>query len=120
GIADHHAGDELGVIAADLLLDSLNIAGKFDTMMKYIERFAANPELMKDKEFGDQVRNMKAQSRWKHADMMAKSKKYKEAANMYVEIFNEAPDAPRSAQTLYNAALMFESARLVGRAIQAR
>jgi TolA-binding protein len=119
-IADKHASHELGVISANLLLDCLNIQGKFDALMKTVDRFLASPPLMKDAEFSKEMHRIKAESKWKHADVLRGQKKYKEAANLYVEVFNDAPDAPRATVALYNAALNFDAARLVGRAIQVR
>src|SRR5262249_8773076 len=119
-IADRHASHELGVISANLLLDCLNIQGKFDALMKTVDRFLASQALMKDAEFSQEMHRIKAESKWKHADVLHQQKKYKDAANLYVEVFNDAPDAQRAPIALYNAALNFDAARLVGRAIQVR
>jgi tetratricopeptide (TPR) repeat protein len=119
-IADHNSKHELGVIAGNLLLDSLRIMGKYDAVAKFADRFLQNPDLMKDQEFAATLRRIKSETRWAAADRLRTQRKYKDAARMYVEIFNDAPDSPRAPQTLYNAGINYEAARLVGRAIEVR
>src|SRR5262249_2880275 len=111
---------ELGVISANLLLDSLNIVGKFDAYGKYLEKFSTNPDLMKDAEFKKFVDARRGELTWKQAEMLRDHKKFREAAQKYVDTYNGAPDGPRAAQALYSACIMYDAARLVGKAIQCR
>ncbi|HJZ87373.1 MAG TPA: tetratricopeptide repeat protein [Polyangia bacterium] len=119
-LADKHAKHELGIIAANLLLDCLNIQGKYDALMKTLDRFLQNPDLMRDQQFSADLRRIKAESKWKRADRLFAQKHWREAANMYVEVFNDASDAPRAAQALFNAGIAFDNARLIGQAIKMR
>ncbi len=133
-IATKHADDELGEYAANLLLDSLNITGKFAALNKWVDRFLRDPRLTKmargsridpasdpDKySFLIQLRKLKRGAERKEAEYLQKTARYKECGRKYVYIANKYQEDKRWAEVLYNAALCFEAAKLIGQAIAVR
>jgi TolA-binding protein len=119
-IADKHPKHELAIYSANLLLDCLNVMGKFDAINKTVDKFVASSDLMKDAQFAAEMHKIKAETKWKQADELHRKHRYKDAAKLYVEVFNDAPEAPRAPQALANAAYNYDAARLVGQAIKIR
>ena len=56
----------------------------------------------------------------KKAETQQSSNEYKKAAQLYVRLFRKYPNCGKLDEVLYNAALNFEAARLIGRAIKVR
>ncbi len=119
-VVDKHSKSNLAVVSATFLLDSLNALGKPEEIPPWIEKFVSNPELMKDTEFATQIKNLKAESMWLIAQGMSKQGRHREAAIAYRDMYNAAPTHPRGAQMLYNCALEFEEAGIIGGAVSAR
>lgn len=119
-VTERHSKDPIAVYSANLLLDSLQILGKPEEIPPWVEKFTQNAELMKDKEFEAQMSNLKAEALWLVADGFSKNKRHKDAAKTYIDMYNAAPNHPRSAQMLYNAAIEYEKAGVIGSAVQAR
>ena len=133
-IATKYADDELGEYAANLLMDALNITGKFEQLNKWVDRFLVDPRLTKmargsnidpasdpDKyAFLIQLRKLKRGAERKEAEHLQKTGQYKLCGKKYVKIANKYQEDKRWAEVLYNAALCFEAAKLVGQAISVR
>jgi tetratricopeptide (TPR) repeat protein len=119
-IVDHHVNDELAIYSANLLLDSLNVLKRYKELLQTVEKFLANPVLMKDQEFRKQMVSLKTDSLVAEAKQYEKDKNYKECGISFVAAAETIPDHKDHAQRLYNAGLCFQNARLIGQAIKAR
>jgi tetratricopeptide (TPR) repeat protein len=133
-IAFNHTDTDLSVFAANLYLDSLNVIGSysspgrpacFDEMTESIEPLAnlycktdeareANAELC------NVLQQLRCDLLRKKAETLQANSEYKKAAQLYVNLFREHSECGRLEEVLYNAALNFEAARLLGRAIKVR
>ena len=119
-IVDHHVTDELAIYSANLLLDCLNILKRYKDLLATVEKYLANPVLMKDQEFRKQMVSLKTDSLVAEAKQYEKEKNYKECALSFLAAADTIPDHKDHAQRLYNAGLCFQNARLIGQAIKAR
>ncbi len=133
-IATKYADDDLGEYAANLLLDSLNITKKYNKLNKWVDRFLADPRLTKMRKgssidpmsdqdkysFLIQLRKLKRGAQRKEAEQLQKDGHYKECGRKYIAIANEYQEDKRWAEVLFNAALCFEAAKLIGQAISVR
>jgi tetratricopeptide (TPR) repeat protein len=138
-IALNHSDTELGVYAANLYLDSLNVLATkvepkkpqcLDEMQKVLDPFgklycstAASKE--ENYELCDPIDTLKCQLIRKKAEGYQEQEKYRKAASTYISIFREHQqcaelDDVRMDEVLYNAALNLEAAKLLGHAIQVR
>jgi tetratricopeptide (TPR) repeat protein len=133
-IAFNHPKTELSVFAANLYLDSLNVIGThsdpprascYDDMNDNIEPLfglycstedakATNAELC------EVIEQLRCDLLRKKAEALQGSKQFKAAAQLYVRIFRKYSECGRLDEVLYNAAINFEAARLLGRAIKVR
>ena len=102
------------------LLDCLNILKRYKELLATVEKYLANPVLMKDQEFRKQMVSLKTDSLVAEAKQYEKEKNYKECGISFVAAAETIPDHKDHAQRLYNAGLCFQNARLVGQAIKAR
>jgi len=119
-IVDHHVSDDLAIYSANLLLDCLNIMKRYKELLAQVEKFLANPTLMKDQEFRKQMVSLKTDSLVAEAKQYEKEKNYKECGISFIAAAETIPDHKDHAQRLYNAGLCFQNARLIGQAIKAR
>lgn len=133
-IAFNHPKTELSVFAANLYLDSLNVIGTYsdpprascyDEMNENLEPLyglycktadakSSNAELC------DVLEQLRCDLMRKKAEALQGGKQYKAAAQLYVRIFRQYTECGRLDEVLYNAAINFEAARLLGRAIKVR
>jgi len=118
-IVNKHSDHELAIYSANLLLDSLNITKQFDKLNKWVDKMLANKDLAKD-DMLTQLRKLKRGSQRKAAEQLQKQGYYKECGERYAAIANEYQEDPRWAEVLYNAALCFEAAKLIGLSISIR
>lgn len=133
-IAFNHKASELSVYAANLYLDSLNVLAShsnpkrlscYDEMNTNIEplhaSYCATPEA---REAHDDLCGVLEQLRCdllrKKAEGLQEQQQWKQAATVYVSIFRKFTECGRLDEVLYNAAINFEAARLLGRAIKVR
>lgn len=119
-VVNSHADDELAIYSANLLLDSLNIIGKTDQLVYWVDKFVQNPVLMKDEEFRKQMVSLKTDALVKEAKDFETTGKYKECGISMVAAAESMPDHPKHDERLYNAGLCFQNARLIGQAIRYR
>jgi len=118
-IVTKHSGHELAVYAANLLLDSLNALKRFGELNQWVDRLMKDSKLAQG-EFLEQLRTLKRGSQRKEAEHLQKTGHYKECGEKYAKIANEYQEDERWAEVLYNAALCFEAAKLIGQAISIR
>jgi tetratricopeptide (TPR) repeat protein len=139
-IALNHSQTEYGEFAANLYLDSLNVLGTMqepnrpeciveltENIDPMAQRYCASES---DREaHGDiceVVATLQCQASRALAESLQSTQRYREAAVKYVEMFRRNVQLPADQQCgamdeiLWNAAINYEAARLLGRAIQIR
>jgi tetratricopeptide (TPR) repeat protein len=134
-IAYNHRTNELAEYAANLYLDSLNVMASMregDTRPQcYDEMATAVPELygfycstdaLKSEHDGlcAPLEQLRCDIQRKKAEAHQTKKEFREAAYTYVNLFRKYPECGKLDEVLYNAALNFEAAKLIGRAIKVR
>lgn len=133
-IATNHRASDLSVYAANLYLDSLNVLGThrqprrtacYDEIEQSIEpmfgSFCGTPEnLEANSELCDVLQQLRCDILRKKAEAHQENREFPEAARIYVDIFRRYRECGRLDEVLWNAAINFEAARLVGRAIRVR
>ncbi len=133
-VVDNHRNSELAVYAANLYLDSLNMLGVREparedaclgTLVAAMDPlwsgFCEVPqERSANGELCDVVEQLRCDVVRKRAESFEAKKEFKRAAATYVTLFRSYQSCGRLDEVLYNAAINFEAARLLGRAIQVR
>jgi hypothetical protein len=133
-IAFNYPKNELAVFAANLYLDSLNVVGTYsdparpacyDEMNDNIEPlyglYCKTPELREaNDDLCKVIEQLRCDLMRKKAEALQSTQEYKKAAQLYVRIFRKYRECGQLDEVLYNAALNFEAARLLGRAIKVR
>lgn len=118
-IAFNHPTHRLGVIAANLHLDSLNLLQDFDglyaAVLEYIEK-----EPIKDEEFQESTVALQTAIRFKMCVVFDEKENWNEASQCFIQFARDFPESDRVDKALYNAALDFERLKEIGRAIQVR
>ncbi len=137
-IAWNHRSTELAEYAANLYLDSLNVLGTnsvparpacFDTLETDVEALKGMycDTQERREQYGDLCRvvgSLRCDIKRKKAEALQANRQFKDAARAYVDIYRQcqadAATNERLPEVLYNAAINYEAARLVGRAIKVR
>jgi tetratricopeptide (TPR) repeat protein len=128
-IAENYSKSDLAIYSANILLDCIAIKINFDKekaddyikmMEAQVDKFQGMPELVKDKEFEDSLKKIKGSLLRKRVEVMEKNGEYRTAGTLYLQLADRFPDDPKLDELLFNAAVNFERARLIGLAIQAR
>ena len=119
-IATKYSAHELAVYSANLLLDSLNILKRYDDLTRWVEVFLGQPKLTANEDFHAQLRRLQGQIKRKYAEQLREKGRYRQCGETYAEIANQYKDDPKWAQLVYNAAICFEAAKLIGQAIYLR
>jgi tetratricopeptide (TPR) repeat protein len=118
-IAFNHPDHRLGVIAANLHLDSLNLLNDFETLGKAVRRYQ-NEQPIDDEEFSSTVAKLDEAISFKLCRQKEDEDRWREAANCYVEFYRRFENSDYVDEALYNAALAFERIKELGKAIQVR
>jgi tetratricopeptide (TPR) repeat protein len=133
-IAFNHKNTDLGVFAANLYMDSLNVLGSYsdpkrpscyDDMNENIEPlYGLYCDSSEKHETNAELCNVLEQLRCdllrKKAEALQSTKEFKQSASVYVSIFRKFRECGKLDEVLYNASINFEAARLLGRAIKVR
>jgi TolA-binding protein len=121
-LATNHKESELAIYSANLLLDILVIQKKLDEVGRYIDIFLATKEFEKYPDEFPRWKAIKAGLKRKKIEMCEKDKTAppKMCADLYVELATEYPNDPKIDEIYYNAAVLYERAKLLGLAIQLR
>lgn len=133
-IAFNHANTDLGVYAANLYMDSLNVLGTYsepkrptcyDDMNTSIEPlFGLYCDAPEKRESNAELCTVLEQLRCdllrKKAEAQQATKDFKGSASTYVSIFRKFRECGKLDEVLFNASINFEAARLLGRAIKVR
>jgi len=133
-IAWNHRDSDLSVYAANLYLDSLNVLGsrmqpmrtqciiEIKNSIEPLAGFYCDTEAHREanEELCTVLSQLRCDVLRKEAEAYQSNEQWKEAAQTYVTIFRRYRECGRLDEVLYNAAINFEAARLLGRAIQVR
>ena len=133
-IAFNHKDSELAEYAANLYLDCLNVLGTQiqEPRIACVQELSASIDPMSASYCGTEqlmeqhpdlcgtLGGLQCQVRRKEAETYQKTQQFKKAAATYVRIFRRHEECGEMDEMLYNAAINFEAAHLLGRAIQVR
>lgn len=131
-IALNHSDSELAEYAANLYLDSLNILGTQWQRTQCIDELRDNIDPLAGLYCGNQsdrdahpdlcgvLDQLRCDTLRLQAEAAQRERRYRDAATIYVGIAREHRECGNLDEVLYNAALNFEAARLLGRAIRVR
>lgn len=133
-IAFNHKDSELSEYAANLYLDCLNVLGTqlAEPRVACLQELSASIDPMSASYCGTAqlaeqhpdlcgtLSTLQCQVRRKEAETYQATKQFKKAASTYVRIFRRHEECGEMDEMLYNAAINFEAAHLLGRAIQVR
>jgi tetratricopeptide (TPR) repeat protein len=134
-IAYNHRDSELAEYAANLYLDSLNVMASmregdtrpqcYDDMATAVPElygfYCATPQAKSEHEgLCTPLEQLRCDIQRKKAEAHQTKKEYRESAYTYVNLFRKYPECGKLDEVLYNAALNFEAAKLIGRAIKVR
>ena len=130
-VATQHARSEVGVYAANLWLDSLNVLAEsrqrascdatFEAALAPIERgFCADePARQANRSVCEIADGARCTLGARRAVQLGQGGHHREAANLYLELAR-TQSCPEEDVYLYNAAMELETIRLIGRAIRVR
>jgi tetratricopeptide (TPR) repeat protein len=133
-IAFNHKDSELAEYAANLYLDCLNVLGtqipeprvacvqELASVIDPMSSAYCGTEMLEDEnpDLCGSLGTLQCQVRRKEAETYEKTGEFKKAAATYVRIFRRHQECGEMDEVLYNAAINFEAAHLLGRAIQVR
>ncbi|MGD8318745.1 MAG: tetratricopeptide repeat protein, partial [Myxococcales bacterium] len=133
-IAFNHKDSDLAEYAANLYLDCLNVLGTqiAEPRVACVHELSASIDPMSASFCGTEqlseehpdlcgtLGTLQCQVRRKEAETYQKTGEFKKAAATYVRIFRRHEECGEMDEVLYNAAINFEAAHLLGRAIQVR
>ncbi|MSP62027.1 MAG: tetratricopeptide repeat protein [Myxococcales bacterium] len=108
---------DLAVVAGNLLFDCLAAQKKASELAAAVDEVC--PRLASHAEFGLRCRTIRASLDRRQAEALERDHRHREAAELYLRIATAWPEYPRIDEVLLNAAVDFDRARLVGRAIAA-
>ncbi len=132
-IAWNHSKSDLAVYAANLYLDSLNALATMgdsprsacirtmgDSLEPLTKTYCSDSQYDKNQDLCEVVDQLRCDVLRKEAEVYEKEKNFKRAASTYVRIYRRYQECGQLDEVLYNSAINFEAARLLGRAIQVR
>ncbi|MGB0678518.1 MAG: tetratricopeptide repeat protein, partial [Polyangiales bacterium] len=133
-IAWNHRDSDLAEYAANLYLDSLNVlgtklkmprpacVGEIANALEPLSKFycASSEAAEEHADLCKVVGQLRCDVMRTQAESYTKAGEHKKAAATYVKVFRKYRECGKLDEVLYNAAISFEAARLLGRAIQVR
>ncbi len=118
-IIAHHPTHRLAIYAANLALDSYNLAGDYKGLDKAVERYLANKQIARG-DLLETLMTLREGAAFKACLQLEKEKKYKEAAKAFIKFVAQFKTSEFYDKALYNAALNFERVNDIANAIKAR
>jgi TolA-binding protein len=119
-VVERHPDDPLAVYSANLLLDSLNLLDRPAEVLRWIDRFTANPAFMKDAGFARDLASIRSDGLVREGKQHERAGDFRACGQAMLHAAESVPDHPRHAERLHDAAFCFSRARLIGRAVAAR
>jgi TolA-binding protein len=116
-IVDKHAGHELGIYAANLLLDTLNAQGKRQEVVAWTRKLLETPPFNADRPFVITLTSIMSDAYDLEGRDFEKKGEPKECGRSFLAAAEALPEHPKHAERLWNAAQCFQNAHLVGRAV---
>ena len=123
-IVTRYPEHETAEYAANLILDSLNLQGKYDLLAQWVDTFRANKKLLaKRPDLASLLAKLHIQVLRKRAEVFEASggktqDGYRKCAQTYVEAFDANPGYERADELLYNAGVCFERAGEISEAVK--
>jgi tetratricopeptide (TPR) repeat protein len=118
-LAEHHQNSDLAIYSTNLLYDCLSIKQHYDDLQAALDQFCPMYS-EKDPSVKQQCGVLMASLGRKRIEIAQKEGRNKEAAQLYLKTAQDYPNDPKIDELYYNAAILFEKAKLIGSAIQAR
>ena len=119
-VVEKHADDPLAIISANLLLDSLNLLDRPAEVLRWIERFMANPAFMKDDGFARDLVSIRSDGLVREGKQHERAGNFRGCGQAMLQAAESLPDHPKHAERLHDAAFCFSRARLIGQAVAVR
>ncbi len=119
-LVERHPDDPLAIIAANLLLDSLNALDRPAEVLRWIDRFMATPALVRDAAFSRQLVSIRSDGLVREGKQHERARNWRACGQAMLQAAESLPDHPRHAERLHDAAYCFSKARLVGQAVAVR
>ncbi len=120
-VVNEHPDSDVAGVAANVLLDSLNRAQRHRDMLGWVDRMRQNKVLMQ--RYPDLRANLDglyAQGERNSAQSLEKTGQYRECGRSYERIHNANPNDPKVNEVLFNAAVCYTKAKMIGAAIKFR
>ncbi|OIP36223.1 MAG: hypothetical protein AUK47_15405 [Deltaproteobacteria bacterium CG2_30_63_29] len=118
-IAMNHSENRLGIISANLLLDSLGIEKDYKQMWEWVLKFRANEQLNRPP-LDDILETLETELAFKFCIDKETEKLWKESAMCFEEYAGKYATASYAPKALWNASVDWENASEVGKAIETR
>ena len=119
-MVEKHPDDPLAIYSANLLLDSLNLLDRPAEVVRWIDRFMANPAFMKDADFTRQLVSIRSDGLVREGKQHERAGNFRACGQAMLQAAESLPDHPKHAERLHDAAFCFSRARLIGQAVAVR
>jgi tetratricopeptide (TPR) repeat protein len=111
---------QLAEYAVKLLLDSLNILDRKREIARRVARYLKNPHITARPSLKKHLEQLRLELTWERAGALRKAGRHRACGEVLSELANANQDHERWPKMLNDAASCFESAKLLGLAIQIR
>lgn len=112
-------GDKVGVISANLVLDSYNLLGDWAKVNEWARKFY-NVEKLFVGHDREELAKLIEQSSFKLVNQYEAQKQYSKAADAYIGFVTEFPKSDLADKALYNASIDYFNAKALDKAIETR
>ena len=112
-------GDKVGVISANLVLDSYNLLADWPKVNEWARKFYNVEKLFVGKD-REELAKLIEQSSFKLVNQYEARKEYSKAADAYIGFVTEFPRSELADKALYNASIDYFNARALDKAIETR
>jgi len=120
GIVKNHPKHKLAELAANLILDSLNMAKNWPELNKRAREFRGNKKLVKNRKFAGLLSTLVMQSQYMMAYSLQKQEKYDEAAQAFITFVKDWPKSNYCGKALYSASAFLANAAKIEESIKLR
>ncbi|MBM4380616.1 MAG: tetratricopeptide repeat protein, partial [Deltaproteobacteria bacterium] len=112
-------GERAAEVAANLVLDSYNLAGDWAQVNAWARKFYGNPELAVGR-FKEELGKLLEQSSFKLVGQLEARRDYVQAAEAYLSFVEEFPGSELADKALFNAAIDFANGKQFERSVETR